>query len=85
MQAPALPPPPPRRQEQGAHQSRSGVILRLADSLLLCENCRLPLKFLFVLDLPPHNVFVVKNKKRPEDFEPFLTPVQLIYFEKWEE
>lgn len=60
------------------------MILKLAYSFLLCENCRLSLIFLFVLDLPPHNVFVVK-KRKPEDFEPFLTPVQLLCFEKCEE
>lgn len=61
----ALQPPPsphPLRKEQGAHQSRSGVILKLAYSFLLCEKCRLSLNFLFVLDLPPHNAFVVKKK-----------------------
>lgn len=78
------PSPHPLRKEQGAHQSRSGVILKLAYSFLLCEKCRLSLNFLFVLDLPPHNAFVVK-KKKPKDFESFLTPVQLLCFEKCEE
>lgn len=70
----ALQPPPslhPLRKEQGAHQSRSGVILKLAYSFLLCEKCRLSLNFLFVLDLPPHNAFVVKkNPKILNHFSP---------------